>query len=287
MNLAHERDLVSDAFHRKRIVSPVQVDPRSISKKNSLFGNSIQRVRFKIIQNGKCDFDRGFQDQWSKLSPDDLVSLYCYLYWPRHHGELLATFDRFEASIKELFTSNNPTWIVDLGSGPGTVALAVADAFGRPPFHYLGIDRSLAMRKAARNFLRLARGDGLLDRNSRIATASDTSRLSDSLSRCRSPINVIFVASFFFASSTLNIQSLSQDVRAVLRHEVVDRSHFVYVNSVSPSANRQYAPFLDLLQHPVKSTGLQEQHVKYCGYAARYVKTSRIVNDCLILKGEK
>ena len=172
MIFTYERDLLSDAFHRKNIALRVQRDPRTRLRKNLLLGCPFQHVRYSIIKNGTVDFDAGHKDRYGVLTPDDLASLYCYLYLPRHHAELLSTFDRCSTWIDDVLIPGRSTWLVDLGCGPGTAGLAFADHCRGVPFHYIGFDRSTAMQPTAQSLLNEARHSGLIDCESKFAMSS-------------------------------------------------------------------------------------------------------------------
>lgn len=75
MIFTYERDLISDAFHRKNIALRVQRDPRTNLSKNLLLGCPFHHVRFGIIKNGSIDFDAGYTSRFGALTPTDLVML--------------------------------------------------------------------------------------------------------------------------------------------------------------------------------------------------------------------
>lgn len=209
MNFTYERDLVSDLFHQRHIVPKVQRDRRSRKRRNLLLGHPFHQIRHQIIKNGRIDFDAGFQGQRGALTPDDLVALHNYIYLARHHAECMSTFDRFETTTSELIQSDYPTWVVDLGCGSGTAGLAIADHFSGQVLRYLGIDQSFAMRRNARSLLIEARTCGLLNANCRTTTTASSHFIRSALKKPHRPFNVLFAASYLFASQSLDVLDLA------------------------------------------------------------------------------
>jgi SAM-dependent methyltransferase len=285
MIFTYERQLISDIFHRNHVVWKIQNDRRTSSSRNRLLGRSFHFIRFKIIQNGRVDFDQGYRDQFGELSPDDLVSLYSYLYLSRHHAEAMSTFDRFASLIDTNFHSKSQLWIVDLGCGPGTAGLAFADYSSGQLFHYLGIDRSIAMRRAARENCRLARDAGILNEKAFLTFASDKFCISTALKSCRIPINIIFVASYLFASHSLDTSWAIQAVHDAIGCKHVEKCLFVYLNSAMQFANQKYENFVGSLGSVANRIGVHDQLIRYRRYAQRKTGIAHFVNDCLILKG--
>jgi SAM-dependent methyltransferase len=281
----YERGLMSDAFHRTHVASKVRHDCRTRMGRNLLLGHPFHRVRHEVIRNGRVDFDRGYRGPWGELSPEDLVALYSYLYLPRHHAEAASSFDRFSGFIDPLLSSGRRTWVVDLGCGPGTAGLAFADHCSKQAFHYLGIDRSGAMGRAARSLLRQARASGLIDETSHVTSSSNVFNIPAALKKCTTPVNVVFVASYLFASRSLDVEWVSGCVRAAAESESVERCLFVYLNARARYPNRNYEAFVGSLGASVRRVGVKESTIRYRGYAGRTTRTARFVNDCLLLKG--
>jgi SAM-dependent methyltransferase len=285
MIFTYECELKSDVFHRNYVASKIQCDRRTRRGRNLLLGYPFHQVRYSIIRNGGVDFDRGHRDPRGDLSPEDLVALYSYLYLPRHHAEVMSSFDRFSRPLESLLCADSTSWIVDLGCGPGTAGLALTDHYTEQLFHYLGIDRSDAMRRAARNLLREARNSGLIHEGSHIATASDRFNIPAALKSCSQPTSIVFVASYLFASKSLDTSWVSQSLQAAVKSEFVDKCIFVYINSTTRFANRKYETFVRGLGPAVQRFSTQGQIIQYRRYAARTTGTARFVNDCLLLKG--
>ena len=283
MIFTYERELMSDVFHRNHVAFRVQRDPRTRLGKNLLLGYPFHRVRYCVIKNGAVDFDSGHRARYGVLTPDDLVALYGYLYLPRHYAELRSTFDRCSTQLPDSSNSGRSTWLIDLGCGPGTAGLAFADHCGGDAFHYLGIDRSVAMRSAARVLLEKARASGLIDPASEIETASGPFDIPEVLGTCPAPVNVVFVASYLFASKSLDPVALARSVNAVTPYDHVRAAVFLYLNSATRFANRSYEQFVgELVSH--KRLGLKEQVIGYRRYAGRTTGTARFVSDGLVLK---
>ena len=286
MNFTYERNLASDLFHQKYVVPKVQRDRRSRMGRNLLLGYPFHQIRHQIIKNGRIDFDAGYEGLHGNLTPDNLVALYNYIYLSRHHAECLSTFDRFESVTSVLLQSNHATWVVDLGCGSGTAGLAIADHSSGQLFHYLGIDRSCAMRRSARSLLIEARSCGLLDARCHITTAGSTHVIHSALAKPLQPLNLIFVASYLFASQSLDVLDLARSVQTATRSDFVQNCALVYLNSATRHANKKYEQFVGCFAG-TRGLGIRPTTVRYCRYAGRRTSEAKFVNDCLILKGAR
>ena len=240
----YELDLPLDVFHRNYVVSRIMRDRRTRAGKNQLLGYPFQHVRYSVIKNGSVDFDREYRGRFGRLCSDDLVALYRYLYMPRHIAEAMATFDRCSTWVATILNSTTITWMVDLGCGPGTAGLAFAGHCGGVTFNY------------------------------------DYSR---ALGMCHSPINVIFVTSYLFASTSLDIDAIIRSLKSVIDCDTVKEALFVYLNSTTRFANRFYERFVGCVDIVARS-GIKEQTIQYRRYGGRATATARFVNDCLLLK---
>ena len=166
-----------------------------------------------------------------------------------------------------------------------SAGLAFADYSFKQLFHYLGLDRSHAMRRAANDLLRQARTSGLINKESRVTTASNTFNIPSVLEKCTVPINIIFVASYLFASKSLDIDFVSKSMKATIESKSVEQCLFLYLNSTTRYSNRNYEAFVRNLGPSVNRLGIQYQTIHYRRYASRTTGTARFVNDCLLLKG--
>jgi hypothetical protein len=99
------------------------------------------------------------------------------------------------------------------------------------------------------------------------------------------PINIIFVASYLFASKTLDTSWVSRALQSAVESGCVKKCLFVYLNSTTRFANRKYETFVRSLGSLVSRTGIKDQVIRYRRYAGRTTGTARFVNDCLLLKG--
>lgn len=185
-----------------------------------------------------------------------------------------------------LFQSNHPTWVVDLGCGSGTAGLAIADHSSGQLFHYLGIDQSSAMRKNARSLLIEARTCGLLDAGCHITTAGSTHVIRSALEKPLQPLNILFVASYLFASQSLDVLDLARSVQTAIQCDFVQNCVLVYLNSATRHANKKYEQFVGCFARS-RRLGTQSATVRYCRYAGRRIAEAKFVNDCLILKGAR
>ena len=125
-----------DSLRRIEITDRIRNDPRSWG--GTLFGMDMTGA-FEAIGGGQGDFDAPCGD----LSPDDLALLYAYLNQKGHLEELVEAFGQLLAGSKP----PNPI-VVDIGCGPFTGGLALAETIGQDPyFDYIGIDSAACMRR--------------------------------------------------------------------------------------------------------------------------------------------
>ena len=97
------------------------------------------------------------------------------------------------------------------------------------------------------------------------------------------PVNILFVASYLFASKSLDIVSLAHSLKTVIPCDHVKAAAFLYLNSTTKFANRSYEMFVRELG-PVRRLGVKEQLIQYRRYAGRTTGKAQFVNDCLVLK---
>ena len=108
--------------------------------------------------------------------------------------------------------------------------------------------------------------------------------IRSALKKPHPPLNVVFVASYLFASQSLDVLDLADSVQVVIDHDAVRNCVLVYSNSATPHANKKYEQFVDCFGG-CRRLGIQSATIRYCRYAGRRTAEAKFVNDCLILKG--
>ena len=130
-----------DELRRLEVTDRVRDDPRSTG--GTLLGMDMETA-FAAISGGQADFDAAVGD----LSSDDLALLYAYLNQKGHLEELVEAFGQLLDGTRP----DNPI-VVDVGCGPFTGGLALADALGDDPcFDYIGVDQAASMRQLGAHF---------------------------------------------------------------------------------------------------------------------------------------
>src|SRR5947209_20017711 len=86
-------------------------------------GYEIGEIR-EIVEWGQADFTKGYKDE---LTAKQVVDLYCYSNMRMHFFEALTLFRRNLNALKSLFCDNDGGLMVDIGCGPGTAGLALAE----------------------------------------------------------------------------------------------------------------------------------------------------------------
>src|SRR5260370_8797152 len=108
---------------------------------NVSLGYPFEVILHDVINKGRADFRLGHEhDEYGDLTEDEKVLLYCFVNMRLHFFEALSPFRAYKASLKSMFESKLPTRMVDLGCGPGTAGLALAECLKQPNVRYIGLD---------------------------------------------------------------------------------------------------------------------------------------------------
>jgi hypothetical protein len=120
-----------------------------------------------VLAKGLADFSQGHDHpKYGRLSAEEKVLLYCFVNLKKHFFAALATFEAHRATLEELFMPDSRLVVVDIGCGPGTACLALADLLPGRDFDYLGIDSATPMRSKALALWQAARAKGLIGNGS-------------------------------------------------------------------------------------------------------------------------
>ena len=251
-----------DQLRKVEIVERVLNDPRSTG--DTLFGMDSNQA-FSAINGGQTDFDR----PQGNLSPEDLVLLYAYLNQKGHLEELITAFSQLFADSAA--KPRNPV-VVDLGCGPFTGGLALAATFGHDPcFDYIGIDRADSMRRLGE---RLAHSSLVPGRVTTHWAAGINALQWQDPPGWR---EVIVIISYLFASPTLDVKVMFEELDSLLRQLGHGAVTLLYTNSIREELNRQYPGFRQSLERAgfqawaddqgeiaiERRSGLQERKLRY------------------------
>jgi SAM-dependent methyltransferase len=144
-------------LHFEHVVRKVWKDRRTDLDANVRLGYPFAVVRDEVIKKGRADFRIGHHHhKYGDLTADEKTLLYCFVNMKLHFFEALATFRAYKARLKSLFDSKLPTRMVDLGCGPGTAGLALAECLKQPNIRYIGLDVANSMLRKASAMLQAA-----------------------------------------------------------------------------------------------------------------------------------
>ncbi|MCY4595655.1 MAG: hypothetical protein OXC19_12780 [Bryobacterales bacterium] len=222
-----------DDLRRAEVLDPIENDSRT--GQDRPLGVDQQAV-FEICGGGQADFD----ESWNDLSSDDRCLLYARSFQRGHLQELLAAF-------RLLFRDSAPESpvVIDLGCGPFTGGLAMAATLDPCRFHYVGVDRSAAMRRLGHRLadtVRTYHPDAVISHR----WVADATEDAWDLAPSWRPILVI--VSYLLASPTLDLVVLIEGLNKLLLRIGRGPAMVLYTNSPRPKANQRLPEFRDALE---------------------------------------
>lgn len=226
-------------LRRDLIVKPIREDPRTTHLFEDPLGVPSSMV-FEVIGGGQADFDKAWVGPCGHLSGAERALLYGLFNLKGHLQELVRAFD--------MLTARADIWepvVLDLGCGPGTGGLALANALGRDArFTYVGVDRAASMCELGERLMQAAETRGWMTKVERF-WLRDTSEFE-----WLEPISwrpIIVIVSYVLASPTLDARALVNGVMAQVGKIGRGDVTVLYTNSVRPEANQQLPRFRECL----------------------------------------
>jgi ribosomal protein RSM22 (predicted rRNA methylase) len=125
-------------------------------------GFGMNELSNSVLRKGRTDFSAAYERDGNSLSPEELVDLYCYCNMKGHFFACMDTFQKASKTIEKLYSPNKSIFMVDVGCGPGTAGLALAEVFPNRCLNYTGIDSAKAMRNKAKVLLNAAKDAELI-----------------------------------------------------------------------------------------------------------------------------
>ena len=125
-----QRSEAMEALHFNNVVRPVSNDPRTNWDDDTSIwlGYPFNVIREEVINKGLADFSVGHEHKkYGDLTADEKVLLYCFTNMTLHFFESLATFRSYKAELAPLLEPPGRRLMMDLGCGPGTAVLALAE----------------------------------------------------------------------------------------------------------------------------------------------------------------
>lgn len=237
------------ATFEEHITQPIKNDQRTRGYERPL-GYDNDTTRQTIIEYGRADFREPCLIVSPVASPADRVLLYCYFNLRKHFFTTRYVLGKIIRSLStQLRTGARPVF-VDLGCGPLTAGLALADlhqeGFSNPLIvHYVGIDIAPAMLEKAQEFSRSPVFDPRSTFNFFTNWLDSLDLLSSDLVQLTNPI--ILNASYLFASNSLDIESLAFFVAELQRRCPSAPIYFVFQNPNRDDRNVNYTNWKKLL----------------------------------------
>lgn len=275
-------------IHRDHNVKPVLDDPRTdLSDEDLRLGYPFDVIRDRVIAKGLTDFRTGYQEPGRPaLTTDEKVLLYCFVNLKKHFYTCTAAYETHHAAVSELFGAGKHPLIVDVGCGPGTACLALADLYRGRTFDYVGVDLAPAMQAKARSLWFAARDAGLIGSGSTADFQSSWDRLDFSSVPPPKPVLVIF--SYFFASHALSVTSIRSLAEFIRRFAAsrVDPLAILYMNSTQPIAGTKYEVFETVLGMDPDSTPPVRMSIEYLKKPGGLPAPEEFVQELFRLKGD-
>lgn len=250
-------DLYNEEVHQKVL------DHQRTSHAGNLnpLGYPYGHIQPCVLKNGRAKFTEGYEHvEYGKIDKYDKVLLYCYFNLRGHFHSSVDHFNLEKDLLTEFLAAEKP-YVIDIGCGPATSALALAEVFPNQPFRYLGVDCAKAMRDRGVTLLTSAKKKGILHKDTTFSFYSKWGVLPSMVKQNA----VLFNFAFFFAAESLDdkaLTSLAEKVERIGTTRADKRILISYTNSVEPVANTKYARFLELAQI-TPTEGRSNQSVTY------------------------
>lgn len=221
-----------EQLRKRLIVDPIRNDKRSTT--NTLLGHDFGWVRRVGINGGQADFDSPLNG----LSPRDRAMLYAYVNQKGHVDELIHAFNKLGENVRDFQNST----IIDIGCGPFTAGLALANVIGNEvPYRYYGLDRAQSMLDFGRELALGVSAAGEFHPSTKVFFESDLDSIN--FGPLRAADMTIFVLSYLLASGTIDIEKLVGEMLRACNRISLGRVVVFYTNSVREEARINYEPF--------------------------------------------
>jgi len=217
-------------LRRRLIVEPINSDRRS--RQGAPLGKTADWVFQHGIGGGQADFDQPIDN----LSPRDRAMLYALFNQKSHIDELIHAFELFLPSLQLV----EGTTVVDIGCGPFTSGLALANVVGAvASFRYFGIDRASSMRSLGKEFADGVRRASEFHERTCVNFHNDLTAVNFGTSRAAE--RTLFVLSYLLASDSIDPATLVNDIDSAAKRIGWGPTYVLYTNS-AVSYNRRHFP---------------------------------------------
>ena len=269
-------------LHFEHITRPVMDDRRTDWDSNISLGYPFDVIRDDVIKKGLADFNDGYNHPgYGTLTANEKVLLYCFVNMKLHFFEALETFRYFRPALKEMLELPGIKMMVDLGCGPGTAGLALADSIKKLELAYVGIDHARPMLRKAKELLDAAKASSLLASGAAHATTSSWSTVRTIAARLTKRTNVLINATYLFASQSLNVDDVCDVVMAFKNASLVKRLLFTYANTDGELAGKKFQIFKEKLKNEFTTKGETKATIEF---HKKRLSTATYVRQLLVFK---
>ncbi len=217
-------------LRNKLVIRPIREDKRNTGAYETLLGHSKSWIFSKAIGGGQANFDEDIED----LKPRDRAMLYAWFNQPGHVLELQHAFAQLLANPTDLQDAT----VIDVGCGPFTAGLALADVAGSGVvFRYFGIDTSKAMRNFGEELAVGAREIGALHSQTQVQFGDSLNNFNFEEPRAGW---TIVVASYLLASKTLDVRSITNEIVSACDAMRFGPVALLYTNTARLAAREKY-----------------------------------------------
>ena len=240
-------------LRRSHIVDPVMNDPRDTGVPNTRLGLPTSWIFSQAIGGGQASFDKPL----GALSAKDRVLLYAFFNQKSHVNELVHAFEKLLTTPRDL----NRATVVDIGCGPFTSGLALAEVVGNATeFRYFGVDTSQTMCAFGGQ---LAEGAKAVDGLSSETTVSFFSSTDDiDFGASRSTWTIV-VLSYLLASKSIDAEVLVRQVVDACNRIGPGPVALLYTNTSRKEATEAYPAFQKAMTEAGFTVKIEDKEVLY------------------------
>ena len=214
------------------IVRPIQNDARTCY--NQPLGREVNWLFTHAIGGGQADFDQPIDD----LTALDRVKLYAYLNQKAHVDELIHAFTKL---LPDLEKFRNAT-VIDIGCGPFTAGLALANVVGNGvAYRYFGVDHSSTMCMFGNALAKAVQVLGEFHPETQIHFCQNIDEIN--FGPMRASELTIFVLSYLLASSSIDVDTLVEQITRARKKVGLGAAVLLYTNTGREGARTLYPSF--------------------------------------------
>lgn len=222
------------------ITAPVKNHPLTEWPKKPL-GNTWDYNIEVILERGLANFD----EPKNGVEPSCRVLLYCFYNMRMHFFTSKFLFEKIPGLI-DLYRGAGRIKFVDFGAGPATSGLAFVDFINLNAdqpiiLDYIGVDSSKAMRSQAEIMF----GASQIDTRSVFTYVESFDSIK--MSSFEDSSCILFNASYFFASKSLEVGPVASFVQSVRDLDLTIPIYFLYQNALGVEKNEKYIAFKNSL----------------------------------------